>query len=207
MKANTELLLPDTYYHIYNRGINGEDIFKLEKHYFLFLQKYIFHIDPIADTFAYCLLKNHFHILIRTKSEEEILEYVEKQFPGKLIESVPHFISKQFAHLFNGYTQKINLETKRTGGLFENPFRRIEVKNDKYLSQLIWYIHFNPQKHEFVKDFKEYPHSSYHSHLLQKQTRLKREEVIEWFGSLDDYQRFHLLQHTEKNLKDLVIEF
>ncbi|MEQ8627311.1 hypothetical protein [Ekhidna sp.] len=69
---NTSPLQPETYYHIYNRGINGEDIFKKEGNYDYFLLKYTRYINPIADTFAYCLLKNHFHLLIRTKSEEEI---------------------------------------------------------------------------------------------------------------------------------------
>ena len=83
MKSNTELLLPDTFYHVYNRGINGEDIFKLEKHYTLFLNKYIECIEPIANTYAYCLLRNHFHLLIKVKSESEILTAAEMKYPGK----------------------------------------------------------------------------------------------------------------------------
>jgi hypothetical protein len=58
MKKNIELLEPDRIYHIYNRGINGENIFKEERNYRYFLEKYAKYIEPIADTFAYCLLKN-----------------------------------------------------------------------------------------------------------------------------------------------------
>jgi putative transposase len=57
----------NAYYHIYNRGINGENIFKEESNYAFFLHQYAKYVSPIADTFAYCLLKNHFHLLIRIK--------------------------------------------------------------------------------------------------------------------------------------------
>ncbi|TAG53787.1 MAG: hypothetical protein EAZ27_10175 [Cytophagales bacterium] len=71
MKSNILPLQTETYYHIYNRGINGENIFKSEKNYANFLSKYSLFINPISNKFAYCLLKNHFHLLIRTKTEED----------------------------------------------------------------------------------------------------------------------------------------
>jgi hypothetical protein len=67
-------LLYDTYYHIYNRDVNGENIFVEERDYDLFLRLFEKHLIPVADLFAYCLLWNHFHLSVRIKSEEEILE-------------------------------------------------------------------------------------------------------------------------------------
>lgn len=67
-------LLYDTYYHIYNRGNNRENIFIKERNYEYFMALYAKYIDPVAETFAYCLLRNHFHILNRVKSEVEIIE-------------------------------------------------------------------------------------------------------------------------------------
>ena len=67
-------LLCDTYYHIYNRGMNGENIFVEERNYDLFLRLYEKHLSMVTDLFSYCLLKNHFHVLVRIKSEEEILK-------------------------------------------------------------------------------------------------------------------------------------
>ena len=64
-------LEPGKYYHIFTRGNNREDIFPEEKNYAYFLQLYRNHISSIADTFAYCLLKNHFHFLIRIKETYE----------------------------------------------------------------------------------------------------------------------------------------
>lgn len=206
-KKNTELLKTDTFYHVYNRGVNGESIFKIETHYQLFLQKYAFYIEPIASTYAYCLLSNHFHLLIKTKSEEEIQLNAQIQYPNKKIDSISHFMSKQFSHLFNSYSQNINQQSNRTGNLLETPFRRIEITNNAYFSQLIWYIHQNPQKHGFVNDFREYPHSSYHSHLQEKSTKLKREEVLNWFGDVNEYKKYHNVQSDEKNIRELIIEF
>ena len=168
MKSHTDPLLPEKIYHIYNRGINGESIFKKEGDYKLFLEKFSFHLHPFVDTYAYCLLSNHFHILIKVKSEEKIFKSAELQYPNKKIDSISHFLSKQFAHLFNGFSQIINKKSGRTGGLFESPFRRIEINSDTYFSALVWYIHHNPQKHGFVKNFRDYSHSSYRSHLLTR---------------------------------------
>lgn len=204
----------------------------MERNYGFFLTKYAHFIEPIAHTYAYCLLKNHFHILIKTKSEEVILENMKRNvdevqnlsFGGRTVnvdevqnlvnvgnvgaeKNATFHISNQFAKLFNSYTQSINKAYSRTGGLFETPFRRIEVKSDAYFSQLVWYIHFNPQKHGFVKDFKDYPHSSYHSHLDAKATKLKREEVIDWYGGVDDFVKYHQTQKGEVEINELIIEF
>jgi hypothetical protein len=237
MKKNIELLEPDRIYHIYNRGINGENIFKEERNYRYFLEKYAKYIEPIADTFAYCLLKNHFHIAIRTKSEAEIVDfYVKKKTKilegtntnveinaGRVlnptsvetsiepieieIPSTPLIIGKQFSDLFNSYAQSINKAHSRTGKLFEDPFRRILVNSDAYFTELIYYIHFNPQKHGFVKDFRAYPHSSYHSHLSQALTRLRRNEVWDWFGNRDEFEKFHIGNPGLDNLDKFIIEF
>ena len=61
-------LEPENYYHIYNRANGSEKLFLNEGNYLYFLQKYNFYISPIADTFAYCLMPNHFHFLVRVKT-------------------------------------------------------------------------------------------------------------------------------------------
>ncbi len=65
--------VPDNYYHIYNRANGDEKIFKSEENYRFFLEKFQFYIVPIADVFSFCLMPNHFHFLVRFKSEKEIL--------------------------------------------------------------------------------------------------------------------------------------
>ncbi len=65
--SNPIPLQPGKYYHVYNRGNNRENIFVEERNYVYFLKLYAHHIQPIAETLAYCLLKNHFHFSIRVK--------------------------------------------------------------------------------------------------------------------------------------------
>ncbi len=60
-------LEPGQYYHVYNRGVNRENLFREERNYAYFLKLYTRHITPVAETFAYCLLRNHFHFLIRIR--------------------------------------------------------------------------------------------------------------------------------------------
>jgi len=62
-------LQPGKYYYIYNRGNNRENIFLEERNYPYFLRHYARHIEPVADTFVYCLLRNHFHFLVRIKDQ------------------------------------------------------------------------------------------------------------------------------------------
>jgi len=70
----------EAYYHIYNRGNNSEIIFREESNYFYFLKLLKKYILPVADVFAYCLLNNHFHLLIRIKEEDKITVNIEKSF-------------------------------------------------------------------------------------------------------------------------------
>lgn len=214
MKTNVEPLFPETFYHVYNRGINGENIFKQERNYAYFLQRYAYQIAPIAETYAYCLLKNHFHVLIKTKSESEIKanclkqkEDAPKSISSTQDRSASWHISNQFAKLFNGYSQAVSKAVGRTGGLFEEPFRRIHVDSDAYFTFMIHYIHFNSQKHGFVDDFRDYPHSSYHSHLSAKTTQLNRNEVLNWFGNRHEYEKFHVMDVDEMKIKALIVEF
>jgi hypothetical protein len=65
-------LIGGNYYHIYNRGNNSDNIFYENENYYHFLRLYEKYINPIADTFAWCLLKTHFHILIYLKTDAEI---------------------------------------------------------------------------------------------------------------------------------------
>lgn len=206
---HTPPLQPETFYHVFNRGINGESLFKKEDNYSFFLRKYDNYVSPIAETYAYCLLNNHFHFLIRTKNEEEILKVhhpVRVKNPNRVEKTASQIISLQFSHLFNSYTQAVNKQNERTGKLFELPFRRIEVGDDAYLSRLIYYIHANPQRHGLINDFREYPHSSYHSHLSNKRTNLDRENVLAWFGDRNAYRGFHDSFQDEREVRSVVFD-
>jgi len=72
--SNLESLQYGHYYHIYNRGNSGEILFREERNYPYFLKLYAKYIEPVEETFAYCLLSNHFHFIVRIKSVEEQFE-------------------------------------------------------------------------------------------------------------------------------------
>ena len=197
-------LLHGNYYHIYNRGNNGIDLFLEAENNYHFLRLYAKYIEPIAETYAWCLLKNHFHLLVRIKEKDEIvaneLSYNTTAKP-KVIE--PY---RQFAHLFNAYTQAINKRYNRTGSLFEKTFERKLVTSEKYFQQLIFYIHNNPVHHGFVQQLNLYPWSSYDSMISEKPTMLKRAAVIEFFGDKENFIYFHENYIESDEINDLIIE-
>jgi REP element-mobilizing transposase RayT len=168
------------YYHIYNRGNNRENLFLQERNYPYFLRLYAKHILPVAETYAYCLMPNHFHFLIRTRTEEEQIQI------GSFLKNEPICKikppSRAFNNLFIAYARAFNKATGRTGVLFETPFHRKLVDSDAYFQRLVVYIHANPQKHGFVDDFRDWKWTSYNALYTDKTTHLERAAVIDWFG-------------------------
>lgn len=67
-----DLFEPDQVYHIYNRANGNENLFRESRNYRFFLQKYFAYINPVAETYAYCLLPNHFHAMIRVRSKPNL---------------------------------------------------------------------------------------------------------------------------------------
>ncbi|MXO03670.1 transposase [Flavobacterium sp. HBTb2-11-1] len=172
------------YYHVYNRGNNGENIFIEERNYNYFLEKLKKYILPIADVYAYCLLKNHFHIVLRIKDKIDIPEKFKEK------------IHLPFSNLFNSYSKSINKAYNRTGSLFQEHLQRNRIENEEYLKQLILYVHLNPVKHKFSKDFQSYRQSSYRSYLSDKPSSIDRRFVIGLFNDLENF----IFYHDEKRL-------
>ena len=192
------------YYHIYNRGNNRENLFIEERNYRYFLKLYAKHIEPVADTYAYCLLRNHFHVLVRIKSVEEQEQTFRVSETLKVFK--PRNPSLHFGNLFNAYAKAINKAYQRTGSLFEHPFGRVPVTSDAQFVYLITYVHQNAQKHGFVDDFRVWPYSSYHTILSQKPTRLRREEVLTWFDGLAEFKASHRRAVNESQIAALILD-
>ncbi|MDR2204748.1 MAG: hypothetical protein LBE36_01115 [Flavobacteriaceae bacterium] len=198
-------LFSDNYYHIYNRGNNGQDIFFDTANYYFFLNRYSQYISPFCDTIAWVLLKNHFHLLVYVKNIDEVdlskLEYTATKNPKKID---IHF---QFGHFFNSYAKAINKKYKRTGSLFEKNFERKLVVSKEYFKKLIHYIHNNPVKHGFTKHIQDYPWSSYRSIISHKPTKLNRDFVMELFNNTEAFKLFHQNEQDYNDINDLIIEF
>ena len=168
-------------YHIFNKGNNGEDIFKDENCYRHFLRLYAFHIEPIAETYAFCLLRNHFHLLVRFREREKIDPNYDRTISP----------TQALSNFFNAYTQATNKRRKRTGKLFREHFRRIVVNTEPYFASLIVYIHRNPQKHQFTDDFRDWPWTSYHALVCNQTTQLRRSAVHTLFGGVQAFRELH----------------
>ncbi len=72
------------------------------------------------------------------------------------------------------------------------------------MKYLVYYIHHNPVKHGFVEDMIEYTWSSYLTVSSPKKTNLKRDDVINWFEDVENYQYFHKVEQDLEKIKDLI---
>jgi putative transposase len=179
-------------YHIYNHG-NGEDnLFRSDENYRYFLQKYGEHIAPIADTYAYCLMPNHFHFLLNVKEENSLLTL--SGFESLTDVDLETKIIQQFSNFFNAYTKAFNKMYNRKGKLFLAPFQRKPITNSWHFLNTWKYIHYNPVHHGFVESPLDWPHSSVHDYLLRKidpiiliEAKLKSESSLD-FSTTSDFK-------------------
>ena len=183
-------LEPEKIYHLYNHGNAEDNLFREEKNYSYFLLKYGEYINPIAETFAYCLMPNHFHFLIRIKEEEALRKVLKIKNPTGLTD-LSGLISRRFSNFFNAYAKAYNKRFERVGRLFRSSMKRKLVSDETYLVRLVHYIHYNPVHHGFVKEMEDWTFSSYHAFRSEKKTRLSRNEVIGWFGDQTEFDKMH----------------
>lgn len=208
-------LIPNEAYHVLNHANGFEDLFVNERNYSFFLQKYLLYIHPIAKTYAYCLLPNHSHFLVRVRSEEELDKvWVKlkptsrkfKTFEKLSSEEQSDFISRQFGRLFSSYAQAFNKQQNRKGSLFIPNFKRSRITNDTHFYTVLRYIHQNPVQHGFREDLLDWEHSSIHSYYsMNKKSNLDRTTVLDWFGSnqssrAKEFWDFHKQGWTERDL-------
>ncbi|MEQ1798785.1 MAG: hypothetical protein ABL872_12590 [Lacibacter sp.] len=153
-------LIAGEFYHIYNRGNNKQLIFFIDDNYLFFLKKIREQLLPVADIVAYCLMPNHFHILIRA-TEESIKE--RKSFGGKSMQEFAYRIGVTLS----SYTQAVNKANKTIGSLFQQKTKAKllaeEINNRKvsYLEHCFFYIHQNPLTAGLVKQLSDWKFSSY----------------------------------------------
>ena len=189
-------LYPTQFYHIYNRGNNRENIFIEERNYSYFLHLYARYIEPVVQTYAYCLLRNHFHFLVKIKDIGEYQELTRSSKPP----------SQYFSNFFNAYARTINLTYGRTGALFQRPFGRKLVLSQGHLLHLVRYIHHNPEKHGFVDDYRDWPYSSYRAIISDRPTHLEWVETLAWFGGKEGLQENHQVKVFDKCVRYLIEE-
>ena len=179
-------LEPDKFYHIYNRANGNERIFLDTGNYEFFLRKYQQHIESIAETYCYCLVPNYFHLLVKIKSLKEI-----KGGGFEKSENAGLYCSKKFSNFFSSYAQAFNKQQNRTGRLFQKQFKRKNIDSEKYLYQLIHYIHNNPIAANLVEDLAEWKFSSFQILVSDKPTFLERKKVLNLYDDLENFKLVH----------------
>lgn len=156
MSSDLSPLVRADFYHIYNRGNNGENVFIQARNYAYFMELWWRHTFLTAETYAYCLMRDHFHAAVYIKEADQ---NARPPGTGKVLSALKE-PSRYFSNFFNAAARGVNLATGRRGALFERPFERKPVTGTAYLVRLVLYIHQNPQRHGFVKDFRDWEYSS-----------------------------------------------
>jgi putative transposase len=206
-------------YHIFNHANGSENIFREEENYRYFLQQYKKHLAEVVDTFAYCLMPNHFHLLVRVKDDKELLKIptfekhsISENLPGfKNLEGLDldnvfsKVVSQQFSNFFNSFTKAFNKKYNRKGSLFMKNFKRKAIESDEQWQETFLYIHLNPIKHGFVGDLMDWKWSSWHAYLqAEKPSILNRAEALVYFDHLKHIT--DCLKYKKDTIMDLNLE-
>lgn len=180
-------------YHVYNRTNNKELLFRSDENRNYFLRQFHRYLNHLTETFCWCLLDNHFHLLVRVNSLTKIhqnlqeidfdsLTVTEKKFLDNDC-TLSELIEVAFKNFFQSYTLAFNKQHHRKGNLFYKPFKRLLVDKESQFTQAVIYIHANPVKHLIASNFQCYKWSSYQSFLSDLATKVLKNEVLEWFGA------------------------
>ncbi len=145
MSRPLRIQYPGAWYHVMNRGQRGESIFKDKDDYFSFIDLLKDVVDVWnANIAAYCLMSNHYHLLIQTPDAN---------------------LSRCMRHINGVYTQYFNRTHSIDGHLFRGRYKSILVESDSYLLELLRYIHRNPLEAGLVDRLDSYNWSSHKGYL------------------------------------------
>jgi putative transposase len=142
----------DNFYHVFNRGNNRQMIFPQQRNYAFFLSKVKDTLSEHCHIVAYCLMPNHFHLMI----------YLDEISTGVELKSKPllQVLEQKLGTLQSSYTRAINNQENKTGALFQSKIKIVELDPD-HASTCFHYIHQNPLKAKLVNNFSDWPYSSY----------------------------------------------
>jgi putative transposase len=173
-------------YHVYNASVAKEPIFEKDYYCRLFLRLLKEELLPWIDLYAWCLMKNHFHLLFKVAPQDD--RFVEESLPKTDWNAI---VSHGLGVACQAFAIHYNRAHRRQGTLLQNPFKRVHIDSDDYFTQAVYYIHNNPNHHHLMPNFEDYRWSSYQSHLSAAPTNIDRETVLNWFGGRDLFIEYH----------------
>ncbi len=201
------------FYHSFNRGVNKQDIFSNERDYERLIQTIYYYQfsgpkprfsthkrfrvkdfnknSKIVDIICYCLMPNHFHILVRQNKNKGVQEFIGK--------------------LSNSYTKYYNTKHGRSGPLLQGEFKAVTIESDEQLLHVSRYIHLNPYVSDLVTNLKDFPYSSYHEFTdLTNDGICEKHIILDFFKKADGYKNF-IKDHQDyakqiEQIKHLIID-
>jgi putative transposase len=181
------------YYHLFNRGVDKRKVFLGRVDYVRFIRtihnlmtsgsaseslklNQSLALNKKIKLIGYCLMPNHYHMLVKQLDEDGVTEFMHK--------------------LDTSYTKYFNLNTHRTGRLFEYTFKATHIETDEEFIHVIRYIHLNPLVSGIIKDLRKYKWSSYLDLIGERDGKLcDRSEVLGQFSGINtskSYEKFVL---------------
>jgi putative transposase len=193
-------------YHVFNRSIARQPIFKTQKDYlraFELIQYYSYVNPPLRysqyshynrlpietkeiyfkelqqkskkqiEIFAYCLMPNHFHFLLKGLSTTGISSFI--------------------SNLQNGYAKYFNLRHERTGSLFQSRFKAIRIETDEQFVHVARYIHLNPITSYVLREISEletYEWSSFSEYITSNSILTELQPLQKFFKTTEDFKKF-----------------
>ncbi len=198
-KNTVKIFVPDTFYHVYNRGWNSSKLFREESDHTYFEQLLMRAFAPEAvadeqgrlyrnfysDTHlnAYCLMGNHFHLLLYQVDERGI--------------------SNAMKSLLTSYSMYFNKKYKQRGSLFESTYKAVPIISNEQLLHITRYIHLNHTS------YKAWPHSSYQDYINNRcRSWIDSTPILDLFTSADQYINFvddyEALQRERDEIKQVL---
>ena len=189
-------------YHIYNQGNNRQRIFFREENYYFFLQKIKRYILPYADILAWCLMPNHFHLMVLVNETEIVPPETERVSHSHPLNLKPRTFNNSIAIMLRSYTRAINNQQGRSGALFREETKaecvncsdgvspafftvggvtqiNIELPEKQYPQVCFNYIHLNPVKAGLVRRAEEWEFSSAKDYYGMRAGKLVNKGVAE----------------------------
>jgi putative transposase len=180
-----KLYAEDSYYHVFNRGVEKRKIFLEDSDFLFFLSLLERYIGPIqtkdakyrllpnyyndVELLAYCLMPNHIHMFLYQHDRDAIQQFMRS--------------------LFTSYSMYFNRKYNRVGGLFQDRYKAVPIHDDSYFTHISRYIHLNPL--DIKRDYKTYPYSSLQGWIgKDKPSWLRPDRAMTEFLSANEYLYF-----------------
>lgn len=196
MPYNQAIFANNEFYHVFNRGVEKRMTFMNRRDYNRFIETIDYYrindppirfsfksrqtfknktmSSPLVEIICFCLMPNHFHMLLKQVEHHGITTFLSK--------------------LSNSYAKYFNTKFERVGPLFQGSFKAVRIEDDEQLLHISRYIHLNPLIDYLTRDIRAYPYSSYPEYLGLRKGFCKKEVILDNFKTPSEYEKFVLDQ-------------